>query len=317
MVDIDNILSKKIDASGEKSRFDRACKKLLSNKQVLARILKYCVKEFKDCDIKDIENKYIEGDPIISKYAVNPDEQTEYIQGINTEDVTIDEGTVYYDILFTVIFPGSGETVQMIINIEAQNVFNPGYPLTKRGIYYGGRMISRQYGTVFEKAHYEKLQKVYSIWICPSPPENRENTIVEYSITEKNIIGEVKEPTENYDLMTIMIICLGGKDDNNYSGIIKMLDVLLSGTIAPDEKKKLLKDEFDIAMTQEMESEAMDMCNLSQGIEDRAKAGDIIKIMSNMGVSEEKAMDILEIPDNYRSIYHDVINRVRRDMRLG
>ena len=34
----------------------------------------------------------------------------------------------------------------MIINIEVQNDFYPGYPLVKRGIYYGGRMLSAQYG---------------------------------------------------------------------------------------------------------------------------------------------------------------------------
>ena len=34
------------------------------------------------------------------------------------------------------------------INLEAQNDFNPGYPLLKRAVYYCVRMISSQYGTV-------------------------------------------------------------------------------------------------------------------------------------------------------------------------
>ena len=57
--------------------------------------------------------------------------------------------------------------------MEAQNQFYPGYPLIKRGIYYCCRMVSSQYGTVFTSSHYEKIKKVYSIWICTNPPEYR------------------------------------------------------------------------------------------------------------------------------------------------
>lgn len=56
------------------------------------------------------------------------------------------------------------------INLEAQNDFNPGYPLLKRAVYYCGRMISSQYGTVFVKSHYEKIQK---IWECKIVCVNR------------------------------------------------------------------------------------------------------------------------------------------------
>ena len=42
--------------------------------------------EFRDCSIKDIEEKYIEGTPQISAVAVHPDESGEFIEGTNTED---------------------------------------------------------------------------------------------------------------------------------------------------------------------------------------------------------------------------------------
>ena len=70
------------------------------------------------------------------------------------------------------------------------------YPIIKRGIYYCARMISSQYGTVFAGAHYEKIQKVYSVWICMNPPARRKNTITEYSLNEKNIVGAVEEKEE-------------------------------------------------------------------------------------------------------------------------
>ena len=54
-------------------------------------------------------------------------------------------------------------------------------------------MISSQYGTVFTKSHYEKIQKVYSVWICMNPPKERNNTITEYFLTEKQHVGKVEE----------------------------------------------------------------------------------------------------------------------------
>ena len=52
--------------------------------------------------------------------------------------------------------------------------------LVTRGFYYCARMISEQYGTVFTGEHYEKFQKVYSIWICPDPAKKRRNGIFRY-----------------------------------------------------------------------------------------------------------------------------------------
>ena len=42
--------------------------------------------------------------------------------------------------------------------------------------------------------------------------------------------------------------------------------MLFSTTATPEEKKKRLNDEFDIAMTAEFESEVRDMCNLSKAL---------------------------------------------------
>ena len=72
--------------------------------------------------------------------------------------------------VFFAVAPVSGELIRLIINIEAQNDYYPGYPLIKRGLYYCSRMISAQYGTEFTGSHYEQIKKVYSIWICINPP---------------------------------------------------------------------------------------------------------------------------------------------------
>ncbi|MCM1246764.1 MAG: hypothetical protein NC293_14085, partial [Roseburia sp.] len=156
-MEIENTLAKKIDTAGQRASYDNNCRNLLANKQILARILKTCVTEFKDCSIKEIEEKYIEGTPQVSEVAVHRDESAEFIGGIGKEDVTMKEGTAIYDIYFWVISPKDGEMIRLLINVESQNDFYPGYPLAKRGIYYCSRMISSQYGTEFSDSHYEKL----------------------------------------------------------------------------------------------------------------------------------------------------------------
>ncbi len=76
-----------------------------------------------------------------------------------------------------------------------------------------------------------------------NPPQYRENTITEYYIAEKNLVGNVKEKIENYDLLTAIMICLGTTDDNS-SGILKLLEVLLSTEREVEEKKKILQEDL-------------------------------------------------------------------------
>ena len=91
-----------------------------------------------------------------------------------------------------------------------------------------------------------------------------------------------------------------------------MLDVLLSLDIKPGEKKRVLQEEFDVSMTQEMESEAESMCNLSQGIEDRATVNTLIKMMKNSNMSLEECMNMIEVPDYQRKVYQEMIEEKKQ-----
>ena len=130
------------------------------------------------------------------------------------------------------------------------------------------------YGTVFTDEHYEKIQKVYSIWICPDPAKKRKNGIFRYHTVEDSVRGNSFVKSEAYDLMEVVILNLGNADESSDLEILDLLNVLFSTTATPEEKKKRLNDEFDIAMTADFESEVRDMCKLSkalveQGIEQK------------------------------------------------
>ena len=272
-----SILYKDLEVSRAKEIYDESCKNILANKIILAWIMKSCMKEYKDCSIRDIADHYIEGIPEISQREVHRDEAPASdlgkIRGENTEDKAVNEGIVRYDIMFRAILPQGQERVELIINIEAQKDFYPGYPLIKRGIYYGCRMISSQYGTIFTNSHYEKIQKVYSIWICFNPPEKRKNSINIYSVKEKNVVGKVKEKEADYDLLTAVMICLDSgkeeKEGNHQEGteeseIQRLLEVLFSTEKELKEKEKILENEYGITMTYEEKEEVEKMCNLSE-----------------------------------------------------
>ncbi len=263
-------LAQSLDCANEKVQYDEACKKILAEKIILAWIMKHTMKEYRKYEVQEIVQKFIVGEPKIAGISVLPDEtNVPKITGTGVEDGSITEGSITYDIQFRAIVPETNEVVQMIINVEAQNDFYPGYPLIKRGLYYCARMISSQYGTVFTKSHYEKIQKVYSVWICTNPPKKRNNTITKYSVVENQYVGNVKEQEDYYDLMTAIIICLGVRDEDRENDLLGLLDILLSSDINASEKKRIIEKDYDIPMTEKMKGDLEIMCNLSDGVEQK------------------------------------------------
>lgn len=267
-------VSQTIDLAEDKIRYDEVCKRLLSEKMILAWIMKTCLSEYADLDVRTIAAQYIEGIPQIGNAPIGQNiSDIPLIHQFGTEDTTITEQTIMYDIRFSAIAPRSNGTVGLLINVEAQNAFYPGYPLIKRGIYYGSRMISAQYGTIFTKSHYEKIQKVYSIWLCMDPPKKRKETITRYSIQEETVYGNATENRENYDLLNVIIICLGeplqkvASDDTLPARLVYLLEVLFSATVTADIKKYILETEYNIPMTESLERMVDDMCNLSDAVE--------------------------------------------------
>ena len=127
-------------------------------------------------------------------------------------------------------------------------------------------MFSSQYGREFQRLEYDKLKKVYSIWVCTNPPDDYKNSINRYYMQEELLKGGKPRKRENYDKMCIVMIGLGGTEQKNYDGIIKFLSTLLSAEIKPEDKKRILEQNYNVTMSKEMMEEAEVMCNLSQGI---------------------------------------------------
>ncbi len=321
-----NKISGIIDTASQEAQYDACVKRILSEKIILAWILKECVDEFKKYSIPKILKECIEGDPKISTVAVDQDEldyteDADYtdtaIEGQNTEDNSIKEGKVYYDIRFSAIVPDTKEPIHLIINIEAQKSDKTTYPIIKRAIYYVSRMISAQKNKVFTKSHYEKIRKVYSIWILMNTDKDRANTITKYSISEQNIIGTYKENEKCYDLLNIIMLGLGNAQNAEDKPILKLLDVLLSADTKPSKKKEILERDFNIPMSASISEEANVMCNLGEGIREQAYeqatkatwAEAVLNMMKSLKLSAEEAVNAVGIPDKDRQPILDMVSK--------
>lgn len=316
-MEVNTPIAEDIRVTDQNSQYDDACKRLLSEKIILAWIMKSCLDEYRDCDVREIEEKYIEGIPQVSEVSVVPGEtNSTKVRGITNEDTVQGEGRVTYDIRFLAWAPVSGELIQLIINVEAQGKLNTGYPMVKRAIYHCSRMISAQYGTEFIHSEYQKIKKVYSIFVCMTPPKQRQNSITRYRLMEENLIGNVKEPVRNYDLLSVVMLCLGGAEGENYGGVLKLLNVLLSSEAGIVEKRQVLQHDFDIPMTETLEAEVQAMCNLSQGVEEKGRirgraegiAASIRSLMDSMDWTMEQAMTALKISEEDRPQYAKLLD---------
>lgn len=258
-------LAKVIDIADDKMRYDAVCKRLLSEKYILAWIMKCCMKEFEAYSIQEIVSHYISGTPQISEVSIFPDEtNAPRIDGTGLEDATITEGTITYDIRFFAKTPESGEHIRLIINVEAQNDFYPGYPLIKRALYYCSRMISAQYGTEFSNSHYEKIKKVYSIWICMNMEVNSINHV---HLTQEQFMGDYNWQGK-IDMLNIIFIGLSKELPEKRSGygLHRLLGALLSNVLSVKEKLGIIENEYNISLGREGREEMEIMCNLGQGV---------------------------------------------------
>lgn len=134
------------------------------------------------------------------------------------------------------------------------------------------------------------------------------------------MVGDAREKSEDYDLLSLVMIGLGGADEKNYDGVLKLLGVLLSSKATPAEKRRILQDEFNIPMTQTIDREVSLLCNLSEGVwkegwengmakgmaqgmakgeahgMEKAILASIQNLIRNTGWPIEKALSVLEVP---------------------
>jgi hypothetical protein len=198
-------LGQSLDVADDVARYDAHAKQILANKELLARIFKVTISETKDYSLEEIE-QMIEGSPEVGSVPLEPGltNHPKKIHGEGTEDIVSGEGTTFFDIITRLRIPEK-DLIEIIVNIEAQKKYDPGYDLVTRGVYYAARLISSQRDRDFVHSNYDDVKKVYSIWICFDAKKELRNTITEYSIKKEDLFGEAAVE-ERYDLLSVIFI---------------------------------------------------------------------------------------------------------------
>lgn len=256
-------IKKAIDRADAKIQYDSYCKKILGNKRILAWILQATIEDYQylsiDCIIQCIESE----PEIGSSYLDSGMNTKDKITGLDTEDKDSDEGTIRYDIRFIAYIPKEGEKSRIIINVEAQRNFYPGYPILSRGVYYGARMISSQNGVEFLPPKYGDIKKVYSIWLCVNAPQYIGNAISVYELRKRDIVSGIPDIQSDYDKISIVMICLNNRKKSEKS-FFNMINTLFNPDIRSEDKKDILRDEYHIPMDDGLGKELELMCNVSE-----------------------------------------------------
>ena len=274
--------------------YDQHAKRLLSQRIIMARLLKRIVPEFKDVEIADIAEKYIEGKPQIGDVPMERDKTNAVRNGLGypreifgdaTENIGVTEGCIRFDILFHARVPQSGELMTLLINVEAQRTQRRsklGYAILRRAVYYASRLISSQKETEFTGSAYDEIKKIYTIWLCMDSPV-RKSVINRYALHEYHVLNSYEEKRADYDLMSIVILYLGEDRQPHEDWFIRFLRILFKETnLSAAEKRRILKDEFDMDTTADIDEEMMAMCNLSTGIYEQGMENQRMEMVLSM-----------------------------------
>lgn len=304
----ENYLGSKLSIAESKACYDAEAKALIAEPQILSRILAECVSEYKGMSPEEIEEKYL-------KEARREEPEAALHRDVmrNSEDVTIGEGIVHYDLLYHLDAPSGDGEIKIYVNIEAQKNFNADIP--KRAMYYASRLISAQHGNTFTHSEYGNLERVYSIWILPYPPLALKNTIHSFSMRPDRKVDDAMDKYYNgIDLQRVVFVNLG--DNSDIVNITSMLWTLLTNERDVKSKKEYLADRFGIRMAEELKEGVDEMCNLSdvvfeKGIDKGRYLEAISNIKSTMlkgNMSALEAMDFLSIPSERREEYLKILS---------
>lgn len=281
------------------AQYDENAKRLLGNKYILAHILVASVDEFKGMNPKDVVS-YIEGEPIIGIVPVEPgmtnavrEEKGQRVVGFNTENVEAHEGLVRFDIVFYVRMRDG--ISQIIVNIEMQKDNPAKYKILNRAVFYVSRLISSQKERDFEKTNYDDIKRVFSIWICMGMDEDSLDYV---HLTNDRLLGDhVWEG--KMDLLNIVLIGMSKElsAQEGHHELHRLLGALLSAKLPVEEKLDILEMEYEIPMEEEEKEEVRVMCNLGEGIREKAEARGEAKVILGMyrkGYSLEQIADVAE-----------------------
>ena len=305
-------------AAGAGAQYDENAKRILSQKIILAHILSQTVKEFEGMPPEEIV-PLIEGEPYVQQIPVDPgltnagssQNRGERIVGLNTENVEVNEGVCYFDIIFYVRMRDGLR--KMIINIEAQKERPGSYHLLNRGIFYNCRIVSSQKERDFRGEDFDDILSVHSIWLMMN---QKEHSLIHVHLTQDKVLGKEFQKGQ-MDAINVHMLGLGKElpEYDEKHKLHRLLGAIFLTGISKEEKLAIMEKEYNIMLEDEIRKDVESMCSLSQYVkEEGIEIGEAIGIkqkekevafrMFSKDQTLEMVSDIIEKPMEYTMELH-------------
>jgi len=256
-------------------------------KEIIAPVLQYTIKEYQVYSVPEII-KYINADSIADDVPV--DDLPATIAGEDTELSSPTEKRVFFDIHFTAKNPNLSSKdvlVMLHIDFEVQNDYrpsNPSYPIVKRAIYYVSIGRSAQLGIVTGTTNYDKLEKVYSIWICNERiPDGLKNSITRYHIEKEDIMGQCNESDALHDLLEVVIVRRGAEALENT--LFEYLDGVFTTNLNTINKY------VDVENNTDVKEVLRTMSGLGESLENKSVLNLLIELVRSKDLTEARAAE--------------------------
>lgn len=272
-------LSNAMAVAGDKAQYDIRAKRLLAQKSILARILLKTVDAFKGMSPEDVADS-IEGEPVIGMVPIEPgstnaertDGSVQRIRGFNTENSEINEGMIRFDIVFYVRLPFGNVHIKDNVRLT-ENETN--HKLTQ--------IIVNVEAQKDEPAAYKIL--------------NRSIFYVSRLVSSQKERDFVNSNYDDIKQVYSIWICMNMKC-NSMSHI----------HLTKDEKLEIMEKEYNLPLNSDFRRDVNVMCNLSDGIEEKAaeKATEkttreinekVIKNMHKNGYTAAQIAEIVEVSE--------------------
>lgn len=218
------------------NKLDSAFKEVMSLADILSNTLEPLVTELKGMEPEEIRK------------CLPLEKDGDRIVKLEQEIHTPDGNAIRLDVLFELKTPGN-KPIRIEVNLEGQSKRRQSYPLLNRAVYYNASLIHDQKGKYFQGDHYEKMNKVYSIWFILSPRRNEMNTIIRHHMVPENITGSASSECHRCDMMEIIEVNIGETVDQN-NKLLGILNTLFSKTLDADERIKILNENYKIGLSE-------------------------------------------------------------------
>lgn len=214
------------------NKLDNAFKEVMSLADILSHTLGPLITELNDLE------------PEVIKSYLPLEKEGDRIIKLEQELPTPDGSGIRLDVLFELRIPGN-QPINVEVNLEGQAKRRLGYPMGNRALYYTSTMIHDQKGKYFKGEHYEKMNKVYSIWLMLSPRKDSMNSIVRHHMVADTIYGNNTSNDSNCNLMEIIEVNIGDRFDFK-DGMLGLLNILFTRNIDASERIRLLGEYYNI-----------------------------------------------------------------------